>query len=89
MTGKQVEGISINEPAMILNQYVLLYEMSLAYGFDISNLVNKNEEKIYIDLRLRSDDKDDIQALIDKSHIWLLSNTFGRLYIDTDDSVVQ
>ncbi len=89
MTGKQVEGISINEPAMILNQYVLLYEISLAYGFDISHLVNKNEEKIYIDLRLRSDDKDDIQALIDKSHIWLLSNTSGRLYIDTDDSVVQ
>jgi uncharacterized protein YcbK (DUF882 family) len=65
-------------------EYLLLYAMELPYANDTQNLVGYSEEKVFINLRLKEDNKDHLEDVINDAKIWFENNSNSNLYIGDD-----
>lgn len=63
-------------------EYLLRYAMELQYVNDTQNLVGYREDKIFINLRLKEDNKDHFEDIINDVKVWVENNPKSNLYID-------
>ena len=60
----------------LASQYLLLYELSLPYGLDLSDIVNHNKSASRISITLNSINSSELNSLVERSEDWLkLNNT--------------
>lgn len=74
------QGFNSNNDSHI-QQYLLIYQMSLPYGKDTNNVFDTFEGKIFINLRLKEDNKDHLEDVINDAKVWFKNNSKSNLYI--------
>lgn len=77
------QGFNSNNDSYI-QQYLLIYQMSLPYGKDTNNIFDTLEGKIFLNLRLKEDNKDHLEDVIDDAKTWLKNNSKSKLNIDNE-----
>jgi predicted RND superfamily exporter protein len=74
MHGDVPEWYRVPEEPDLVSQYLLLYEMSLGFGQDLSNQIKADKSASLINLRLRVDKAKEIIDLDQRAQAWLAKN---------------